>query len=295
MASFSYDALGRRIAKTEGGTTTQYLYDGLDAVQETQGGTVNPILTGPGIDQRFARNDNGGRTYFLTDLLGSTRLLTDTAGTAVQRYDYDPYGATTQSSASFTNPYQYTGRERDANGLYYYRARYYKPEWARFIGEDPIGLAGGSNLYAYVHGSPVSLVDPDGLAPKIPSPNVVPGGPWEPHKTPARAGQFLGPPGQGGRPLCQYVPPHAEGGPPGSNGYWKVNSPGQKGWQRYSLDGKAITAEEAHPKPTGSPNPPIPPIPPSIPSPTAPIVICPLCQMLLNQLNSIPTGDPIEA
>ncbi|MCW0394723.1 hypothetical protein NB696_000824 [Xanthomonas sacchari] len=163
LASFSYDALGRRIAKTEGGTTTQYLYDGLDAVQETQGGTVNPILTGPGIDQRFARNDNGGRTYFLTDLLGSTRLLTDTAGTAVQRYDYDPYGSTTQSSASFTNPYQYTGRERDANGLYYYRARYYKPEWARFIGEDPIGLAGGANSYAYVEGNPIIGTDPLGL------------------------------------------------------------------------------------------------------------------------------------
>ncbi|QGN63041.1 RHS repeat protein [Xanthomonas oryzae] len=106
IASFSYDALGRRTAKTEGGTSTQYLYDGLDTVQETQGSTVNPILTGPGIDQRYARNDTGGRTYFLTDQLGST---------------------------AYTNPYQYTGREKDLNGLYYYRARYYRPQWARFI------------------------------------------------------------------------------------------------------------------------------------------------------------------
>ncbi|WP_425513319.1 RHS repeat-associated core domain-containing protein, partial [Xanthomonas oryzae] len=75
-------------------------------MQETQGSTVNPILTGPGIDQRYARNDTGGRTYFLTDQLGST---------------------------AYTNPYQYTGREKDLNGLYYYRARYYRPQWARFI------------------------------------------------------------------------------------------------------------------------------------------------------------------
>ncbi|KLA91029.1 DUF6531 domain-containing protein, partial [Xanthomonas hortorum] len=63
IASFSYDALGRRTAKTEGGTSTQYLYDRLDTVQETQGTTVNPILTGLGIDQRYARNDTSGRTY----------------------------------------------------------------------------------------------------------------------------------------------------------------------------------------------------------------------------------------
>lgn len=163
IASFGYDALGRRIAKTEGGATINYLYDGMDAVQETQGTTVNPILTGAGIDQRYARNEASGRTYFLTDLLGSTRLLTDASGATVQRYDYDTYGTTTQTSAGITNPYQYTGRERDQNGLYYYRERYYQSGWGRFISEDPIQLAAGSNSYAYVAGNPVSFVDPLGL------------------------------------------------------------------------------------------------------------------------------------
>ncbi|PPU91637.1 RHS repeat-associated core domain-containing protein, partial [Xanthomonas albilineans] len=163
IASYSYDALGRRSARTENGTTTQYLYDGVDAVQETQGTTINPILTGPGIDERYARDDNGGRTYFLTDALGSTRLLTDTNGNAVQRYDYDPYGATTQSSTSYSNPYQYTGREHDQSGLYYYRARYYTAELGRFISEDPIKLAGGVNSFAYVYENPVGEVDPRGL------------------------------------------------------------------------------------------------------------------------------------
>ncbi|WAT14759.1 RHS repeat-associated core domain-containing protein [Xanthomonas fragariae] len=163
IASFSYDALGRRTVKTEGGTSTQYLYDGEDVVQETQGSTVNPILTGLGIDQRYARNDTGGRTYFLTDQLGSTRLLTNAAGGVVQRYEYDPYGATAQSSTAYTNPYQYTGREKDSSGLYYYRARYYQPQLGRFISEDPIGLAGGANSYVYVGSAPTIFIDPLGL------------------------------------------------------------------------------------------------------------------------------------
>ena len=60
--------------------------------------------------------------------------------------------------------FKYTGREDDGLGLYYYRARYYNPSQGRFISEDPIELAGGVNLYAYVGGNPISFVDPMGLA-----------------------------------------------------------------------------------------------------------------------------------
>jgi RHS repeat-associated protein len=163
IASFGYDAMGRRYAKTEGGQTTSYLYDGLDPVQEAQGSTINPILTGLGIDQRYARNDQGGRTYFLTDALGSTRALTNASGNVVQRYDYTPYGETTQTSTNFSNPYQYTGRERDASGMYYYRARYYSAGMGRFVSEDSYGFAAGdANFYAYGLGDPISNNDPTG-------------------------------------------------------------------------------------------------------------------------------------
>jgi len=47
--------------------------------------------------------------------------------------------------------------------LYYYRARYYSPQLGRFISEDPDGIGGGSNYYAYVDGNPVDLTDPLGL------------------------------------------------------------------------------------------------------------------------------------
>lgn len=62
------------------------------------------------------------------------------------------------------NPIQYTARENDDTGLYYYRARYYDPQLKRFISEDPIGINGGLNVYAYVNGNPISLIDPMGLA-----------------------------------------------------------------------------------------------------------------------------------
>ncbi|CAJ4445516.1 RHS repeat-associated core domain protein [Burkholderia pseudomallei] len=165
--SYSYDALGRRTAKTVmSGTPTQYLYDGQNAVQEAQGTTINPILTGPGIDERFARNDVTGRTYFLADALGSTIGLADTTGALREQYSYDPYGNVNLSDTTtgFTNPYQYTGREADAPGLYYYRARYYSPTWGRFISEDPLGFGGGqNNFYAYVGGNPLNHTDPLGL------------------------------------------------------------------------------------------------------------------------------------
>ena len=166
IASFQYDALGRRIARTENGQTTSYLYDGLNAVQETVGTTINPILTGLGIDTRYARNDVGGvRTYFLTDAVGSTRALTSTTGAVLDVYDYDLFGNGTQTASGYNNPYQYTGREHDASGLYYYRARYYQPLMGRFISEDAIGLRGGLNTYAYVRDNPLQSVDPTGNSP----------------------------------------------------------------------------------------------------------------------------------
>jgi RHS repeat-associated protein len=162
-ASFSYDSAGRRIAKTIGGVTTDYLYDGLNPVQETQGSVINPILTGLGIDERFARNEGSTRAYYLTDALGSTVALTNASASIIQQYQYDPYG-NVSATATTTNPYLYTGRESDGTGLYYYRARYYSSQMGRFISEDPMGFWGGqNNFYAYVAGDPTNYRDPTGL------------------------------------------------------------------------------------------------------------------------------------
>ncbi|RUL68992.1 RHS repeat-associated core domain-containing protein [Dyella choica] len=177
--SYSYDALGRRSSKTVQGVATQFLYDGNNTVQETQGSTFNPILVGLGVDERFARNDVTGRTYLVTDQINSTIALADSSGAIKQKYSYDPYGNVTSSDTTtgFTNPYQYTGREVDTAGLYYYRARYYSPMMDSFISEDPITFGGGQlSFYAYVAGNPINRIDPVGLMP----PTWVPVGPFSP-------------------------------------------------------------------------------------------------------------------
>jgi len=83
-------------------------------------------------------------------------------GTTTAAFTYEPYGVATKTGTDDTQ-YRYTGREDDGMGLMYYRARYYHPRFGRFVSEDPIGLAGGYNLYGYVGGSPVAFRDPSGL------------------------------------------------------------------------------------------------------------------------------------
>ncbi|RDU94533.1 RHS repeat-associated core domain-containing protein, partial [Trinickia dinghuensis] len=145
------------------GTTTNFLYDGANAVQELAGGTPSAnMLTGLGIDEVFSRTDSLGTRSFLTDALGSTVALTDGIGAIKTSYAYEPYGNATTSGETNTNAIQYAGRENDGTGLYYYRARYYHPGFSRFVGQDPIGLAGGNNLYAYVGGNPIGIRDPRG-------------------------------------------------------------------------------------------------------------------------------------
>jgi RHS repeat-associated protein len=94
----------------------------------------------------------------------------DIPGAVVGEHTYEPFGATTVTGTAST-PYQFTGRENDGlAGLYYYRARYYRPGLQRFIAEDPIGLlAGDTNYYIYVGNNPVNLIDPFGLDKEKPS------------------------------------------------------------------------------------------------------------------------------
>jgi RHS repeat-associated protein len=65
-----------------------------------------------------------------------------------------------------TNPFQYTARGFDAEtNLQFSRARYYDSTAGRFLTEDPLRWGGGLNLYLYVKNQPVTLNDPEGLAP----------------------------------------------------------------------------------------------------------------------------------
>lgn len=170
-ASFAYDGMGRRRSKTVSGATTKFLYDELNFVQEQSGGgtpTAN-LLTGADVDETFTRADASGTSTLLIDALGSVLALADASGTVQTQYTYEPFGATTLAGATSTNTQQFTGRESDAAGLYFYRARYYTPSFARFGGEDPIGLLGGPNLFAFVANNPIGFRDPLGLQVRTPA------------------------------------------------------------------------------------------------------------------------------
>jgi RHS repeat-associated protein len=164
-ASFQYDGLGRRRAKTVSGTGTGFLYDRVNVVQELTGGSPSAnILAGLSVDEWLVRTDSAGSRYFLADALGSTLALTNGFGGVATEYTSQPFGETTASGSSSSNAFQFTGRENDGTGLFFYRARYFEPKLQRFTVEDPLSFASGDvNLHAYVRNAPTIATDPSGL------------------------------------------------------------------------------------------------------------------------------------
>jgi RHS repeat-associated protein len=157
--SLQYDGFGRRTKNLQ---NTSFLFDDTNAVQELSGCTATANLLSGGIDEIFTRADSTGVFTPLQDSLGSTIALVDAGGNLVTQYAYDPFGNTTVSGATNANAFQYTGRENEGNGLYFYRARFYSPILGRFVNEDPLGFAGsGTNFYAYGFDSPTNLTRPD--------------------------------------------------------------------------------------------------------------------------------------
>ncbi|MFA4842752.1 MAG: RHS repeat-associated core domain-containing protein, partial [Candidatus Omnitrophota bacterium] len=119
-------------------------------------------------------------SYYHSDHLGSSNVISDASGALVQKVEYAPYGAivsTEPRTARGLSPqgtvpenaathYLFTGKELDATGLYYYGARYYDPEIGRFITADTIVQAPydpqSLNRYSYCRNNPINYVDPSG-------------------------------------------------------------------------------------------------------------------------------------
>ncbi len=122
-----------------------------------------------------AAGSYAGTYYYHFDGSGNVVALTNSSGNTVEVYEYDVYGKVGASDASHPNRFMFTGREFDKEtGLYYYRARYYKPEIGRFLQADPVGLRGGMNLYAYCMNRPTMYTDPMGLCAAYPRPRPTP-------------------------------------------------------------------------------------------------------------------------
>ncbi|WP_332748389.1 RHS repeat-associated core domain-containing protein, partial [Hydrogenophaga sp.] len=177
-ASFSYDAFGRRIQSsiTKGGSTStvQYLYEGLQSLGEIRDGKLSRrLLTGLALDETIARmaintsgnKDTAASRVYMTDTLNSViaQLNDEDSANVANSYAYNPYGVSQTIGPDATgNPIQYTSRENDGTGLYYYRNRYRDPilGWGN---EDPSGFIDGFNKFRYVIGNPVMFTDPTGL------------------------------------------------------------------------------------------------------------------------------------
>jgi RHS repeat-associated protein len=162
-ATFQYDALGRRISRTVNGSTTRYVYDGVQVIGEVINGQPASLLTGLRIDEVIARYTTAATSTYLTDGLGSVIAQANDQQAVQNSYAYTPYGETQPLGPDEGNAVQYTARENDQTGLYFYRARYYDPVLKRFTSEDPVGMTAGTNVNAYVKGNPASLSDPLGL------------------------------------------------------------------------------------------------------------------------------------
>jgi RHS repeat-associated protein len=97
-----------------------------------------------------------------------------------ERYEYDAWGNVlgvfdgnggSLPSSVLGNRYLFQGREYSwathaawgGAGLYYFRARWYDPSTGRWLSNDPIGISGGLNQYAFCANNPVMFVDPEGL------------------------------------------------------------------------------------------------------------------------------------
>ena len=178
VVNMTYDPLGRRITKTEHDSRgyalgeTRFTWDGLRLLQEHRHSQTSLYLYEDDGYTPLARIDGVGEhqsvRYYHNDLNGLPEQLTEADGETVWRATYRVWGNTAEE---VREPYyieeqnlrfqgQYLDRE---TGLHYNTFRFYDPDIGRFTTPDPIGLAGGLNLYQYAP-NPFGWVDPKGLA-----------------------------------------------------------------------------------------------------------------------------------
>lgn len=172
-ATYTYDALGRRIRKQLGASVVNYYYAGNQIVEErgSNDSVIATYLYGTGVDDILHMRRNGQDYWYHKNHLGSVVALTDSQGSVVERYEYDPYGKLTiyaangseQTVSATGNIFYFTGREYDfETGLYHYRARTLYPGLGRFMQQDPLLYVDAMGLYHYVNNMPTMMVDPWG-------------------------------------------------------------------------------------------------------------------------------------
>ena len=171
--SFTYDALGNRLSRTEGGVTRDFVWNealGLRSVSiEKMGGAdLRYYIHTPGGRLLYSIDGTSiARSFSHFDEMGNTIFVTNDAGTVIGSYAYSPYGEMTASIGGLDNPLTWQGQfgvMTEGDDLYYMRARYYDSATGRFISRDPIKSISPRevNPYQYARGNPLRFVDPLG-------------------------------------------------------------------------------------------------------------------------------------
>ncbi|MCP1419307.1 insecticidal toxin complex protein TccC [Pseudomonas laurylsulfativorans] len=114
-----------------------------------------------------AELENDQLRYCFDDHLGSSAFEVDAQAQVISQEVYYPFGGTAWLAGRHEvetgyKTIRYSGKERDATGLYYYGARYYAPWLQRWLNPDPAGDVDGVNFYRFVKNSPCCFFDPQG-------------------------------------------------------------------------------------------------------------------------------------
>ena len=181
--TYTYNADGLRIGKTNGTTTYTYTWNDGKLTSQTWGNSYmlfyynaegKPLY----VEYHDANDECSGTYYYVLNLQGDTVALYDPARniTAVN-YEYDAWGreiswSTYDSGYAgliFNNPLTYRGYIYDREtGFYYLQSRYYDSTVGRFLNADDTdylgasGTAIGWNLFAYCENNPITNIDPNG-------------------------------------------------------------------------------------------------------------------------------------
>jgi RHS repeat-associated protein len=167
ITHYFYDAFNRRLMKQQEGQEEElFIYQGQEEVGRWKSGAFQELrLLGKNQRNPMVALEIKGESYVpLHDLSGNLVCLLNHHGQVIERYRYTAFGESEilgpngewPPSSAVGNPWQYASKRLDEEtGLVAFGMRYYEPTLGRWITSDPAGDVDGSNLYAYVHNSPL--------------------------------------------------------------------------------------------------------------------------------------------
>lgn len=184
LKTYTRDGLGRSVAETASGTTTDFYFSRQWQVLEeaVSGSTTKRYVWSPVYVDAMILRDRATTTpgtlderlWVIQDANFNVTALVNTSGIVVERYAYDPYGIATVMNASWTvigsSAYSWDylrqgGRLDRVAGLYSFRNRDYSATLGRWVTMDPVGYQAGDglNLYLALANNTISYTDPSGL------------------------------------------------------------------------------------------------------------------------------------